>query len=69
MTAKSPTPLSNAQVEILKTFSVDLNENELQDFKKNIGQFLLQKIRNEADAEWEKKGYDENTLKSWLDEK
>ncbi len=28
MTAKSPTPLSNAQVEILKTFSVDLNENE-----------------------------------------
>ena len=69
MTAKSPTPLSNAQVEILKTFSVDLNENELQDFKKNIAQFLLQKIRNEADAEWEKKGYDESTLKSWLDEK
>ena len=55
MIVNSPTPLSNVQVEILKAFSVDLNENELQDFKKNIAQFLLQKIRKEADAQETKK--------------
>jgi hypothetical protein len=44
MTAKSPTPLSNAQVEILKTFSVDLNENELQDFKKILHNFYYKKL-------------------------
>ncbi|MBK8672959.1 MAG: hypothetical protein IPN93_08210 [Bacteroidetes bacterium] len=69
MIVNSPTPLSNVQVEILKAFSVDLNENELQDFKKNIAQFLLQKIRKEADAEWDKRGYDGNTIKNWLNEK
>ena len=68
MTAKSPTPLSNAQAEILKTFSVNLNETELQEFKKNIAQFLLKKIRKEADSEWDKKGYSKKTINHWLDE-
>lgn len=66
MSAKSPTPLSNAQVEKLKVFSINFNEEELQDFKKNIAQFLLQKIRNEADIVWIQKSYNEETIKNWL---
>lgn len=67
MTVKSPTPLSNVQKEILKAFSVNLDEQDLQDFKKNIAQFMLQKIRTEADKVWEEKGYNEDSVKDWLD--
>lgn len=68
MSAKSPTPLSNAQVEILKAFSVNLNEDDLQDFKRNIAQFMLEKIRTIADKEWKEKGYNDDTIKGWLNE-
>jgi len=66
MQSKPSIPLTNVQQEILKVFSISLNENELQDFKKNITQFLLQKIRNEADVMWNQKGYNNETIKNWL---
>lgn len=68
MTSSSSKPLTDVQLEILKTFSVDLSDSDLQDLKKNIAKFLLDKIRKEADLEWDNRGYNESTVKKWLDE-
>ena len=66
MNSNHTTSLTNAQHEILNFFSVNLNEDELQDFKKNIAQFLLQRIRKEADIIWSQKSYNKETIKKWL---
>lgn len=47
-------PLSNVQLEILKAFSYDLNEEELSKFRDVIARFFAQKAMDSADEIWEK---------------
>jgi hypothetical protein len=61
-------PLTNLQAELLGLFAKQLPEEQLLELKQVIAKFLLEKARDRADSIWDKKGYDESTIKSLLDE-
>jgi hypothetical protein len=61
-------PLTNLQAELLGLFAKQLPEEQLLELKQVIAKFLLEKARDRADAIWDKKGYDESTIKTLLNE-
>lgn len=48
-------PLNSYQLEILKLFSRDLDDNDLIEIKRLIVKYLAQKITRMADEVWEEK--------------
>lgn len=50
-------PLNNAQLEILKLFSRDLEERDLLEIKRLIVRYLAEKATRMADKIWEEKGW------------
>lgn len=62
-------PLSNLQVELLKLFSRDLPEKNLQELKQIISDYMLDMARDEADKVWAEKGYTEKDVNKWLHKK
>ncbi len=65
---KAPQPLSNLQVELLQLYSTGISDDYLLELRDLIAQFLFEKARDRADQIWEQKGYDETTLKQWLNQ-
>lgn len=57
-------PLSNIQLELLKLYSVGVDEQTLVDLKKEMAKFFLKRLRNEADKVWEEKNYSDDFFKS-----
>jgi hypothetical protein len=62
-------PLSNIQAELLKVFSADIPDEHLVELKKIIALYLIDKARDKADEDWDKKGYTDEKLKQLLDKK
>ena len=60
---------SNIQLELLKLYSTNIQENELLDMKNYLAKFFAQKAVNKADAIWDVKGFDNNEMDKWLDAK
>lgn len=54
-------PFSNTQLEIIKAFSYQLEEQELDQFRKVIAQYFANRATALADEVWEKE--------NWSDEK
>lgn len=50
-------PLTNAQLEILKAFSHNLNEKDLMDLRKMLADFFAEKAIAEANKAWDEKGW------------
>ena len=48
-------PLSNVQLELLKTFSHQLSENDLIELRKTLALFFAQRLVQQADEVWEEK--------------
>jgi hypothetical protein len=61
-------PFTNVQLELLKVFATQLSDEDLQELKKIIAKFLLEKARDRADEIWDERGYDEETMEAWLNE-
>jgi hypothetical protein len=51
------TPLTNAQLELLKAFSHDLNESELAELRRVLAQFFAKRAIQQANKVWEEKGW------------
>ena len=62
-------PLSNIQAELLKLFSVDIPEKNLQELKSVMARYLLEKARDKADSEWDKKEYTDEKMQQILNKK
>ena len=60
--------LSNVQMELIKLYSTNLNDNELLELKNILVQHFSRKAINEADTLWEKKGMSTQTMDDWLNE-
>ena len=60
---------SNIQLELLKLYSTNIQENELLDIKNYLAKYFAQKAVSKADAIWDAKGFDNNEMDKWLDEK
>ena len=67
MTAISK-PLSNLQLELLKLYSMNIDEKDLLHFKNYLAQFFMQKAIDEADKVWEEKGYNDDLMDEWVKE-
>lgn len=66
--AASPiqTPLNDLQLEILKLFSRELDEQDLLAIKRLIVRYLAEKVTRLADEVWEDRGWTEEDIEKML---
>lgn len=60
-------PLNQAQIEILRLLSRDLDENDLTEIKRRIVQYLAEKLDKITDKAWEEKGLTALDMEKMLD--
>jgi hypothetical protein len=60
--------LSNLQMELLKLYSTDLNEDELRELKIILAENYAKKAVKEADDIYVKLGLNDNDMESWINE-
>ena len=60
---------SNIQLELLKLYSTDVQENELLEIKKYLAKYFAKKAIKKADRVWDEKGFNSNKMDEWLNEK
>jgi len=60
--------LNNTQLEILKLFSDDQSEEELQEIRSLLVTYLAEKVVMEADKAFEEKGYTQAIFEKWKQE-
>ena len=58
--------LSNLQLELLKTFSREVSDEDVQEIKRLITQYFGQKAMKEADRVWEEQGWDDKKVDELL---
>jgi len=61
--------LSNIQFELLKLYSTNIKDSELLEIKKYLANYFSKKAISQADAIWNKKGFDNTQMDKWLNEK
>jgi len=63
------TGLSNVQLELLKTFSHNLNEEDLKELKQLLVHFFAKKAMDEADKIWDEENWNEDKVEDLLNTK
>lgn len=58
--------LNKHQLEILKLFSSNLDDNDLVEIKQLIVQYLADKLTKEADRVWDEKGWTNEDMERLL---
>ena len=64
----APKPLSNVQEELLKLYTTGISDENLLELKDLISTFLFEKAIKMADHSFIAKGYNYETINSWLNE-
>lgn len=59
-------PLSNVQLELMKMFSHNLNEDDLMSLKRTLTQFFAEKASDEMDKLWDENDWSDETMDEWL---
>ena len=62
-------PFCNVQIELLKLFSTNLSESELNELKKVIADFYAQKSIQLANHVWNEKNLTSKDMDVWLNDK
>jgi hypothetical protein len=62
-------PLNNVQIELMKLFSTNLSDKELTELKELLSGFYSKRAIKEADDIWDKKGFTNEDVDKWLNEK
>ena len=60
-------PLNDQQLEILKLFSRELDEEDMREIKKLIVRYLAQKVSRLADEAWEKNNWSDEDMERLLE--
>ena len=68
MNTIQPSRLSNVQQEILKLYSTELSETDIFELKSQLAHYYANKAISQADKVWDKKGYTDGDMDSWLNE-
>ena len=66
METAAPLPFTNVQLELLKTFSHLLPENELLELRKTLALFFAQRLVTLADEVWVSKNWTNETIDNML---
>jgi hypothetical protein len=61
--------LSNLQLELLKIFSFNVPEEQLLDIKEILSRYFAEKASDEMDRLWEERGWTNDTMEQWLEER
>jgi hypothetical protein len=61
--------LSNLQLELLKLYSTNVEEDDLNDVKILLASYFSKKAISEADKVWESKKLSNKDMDKWLNEK
>lgn len=61
-------PLNDTQLEILKLFSSEQSEDDLNEIKSLLVTYLAEKVTREADKSFDKKGYTDIIFEKWKKE-
>ena len=65
---KLKTPLSNVQMELLKLYSTDLSDSEMEELKQLLSSFYAKKAIRYADQQWDSKKLSDLVMDEWLDD-
>ncbi|WP_428356819.1 hypothetical protein [Methyloprofundus sp.] len=60
--------LSNLQLELLKVFSYQLNNQQLVDIKKLLTNYFSEQATKEMDKLWDENKWDNETMTEWTNE-
>ncbi len=60
---------SNLQLELLKIYSTQLDEKELEEVERVLAEHFAKKTIEAADRIFEERGYSEAVMDQWLEEK
>jgi len=60
--------LSNLQIELLKTFSYDLDEKQLLEIKDLLTNYFADKATQEMEKLWDKQNWDDSKISEWASE-
>ena len=60
--------LSNMQLELLKLYSTDIKDSELQEVKNYLAKFFAKKAIDEADELWDRKELSNDDMDCWLND-
>jgi hypothetical protein len=60
--------LTNLQLELLKVFSYQLNQQQLTDIKNLLANYFAAQATQEMDKLWEENNWDNNTMTNWANE-
>lgn len=62
-------PLSNVQLELMKLYSTNLSDKELDELKQVLAGFYAQKAIAHANDIWDERGLTDKDMDNWLNEK
>lgn len=63
-----PQKLTNLQLELLKIFSYQLNQQQLTEIKNMLAHYFADQATQEMDKLWEENSWDNNTMTNWTNE-
>ncbi|WP_421947224.1 hypothetical protein [Phaeodactylibacter xiamenensis] len=62
-------PLSNLQIELLQLYSQDVSNEDLIAIKRMLAMYFADKASDEMDKLWTEKGWTNETMDNWLEDK
>ena len=62
-------PLSNVQVELMKLYSTNLSDKEMDELKNVLASFYGEKAIRKANKIWDEKGLTNADMEKWLNHK
>jgi hypothetical protein len=65
---QSANKLTNLQMELIKLFRYNLNDQQLTEVKDLLAKYFAERATNEMDKIWEEKGFTNKTMEEWLNE-
>jgi hypothetical protein len=60
--------LTNLQLDLLKVFSIQLPQNQLEEIRDMLTNYFANKATAETDKLWEQNQWSQETVNTWLDE-
>jgi hypothetical protein len=61
-------PLTNLQMQLLKSFNFEIPESQLDEIKVLLGNYFASKATDEMDRLWEENDWSDETMTQWTDE-
>ncbi len=62
-------PLTNVQMELMKLYSTNLSEKDLEELKHVLAQYYADKAIAQANKLWDERNLTDADMEAWLNEK